>query len=400
MVQCAIKFDNNPLATFYSGSIIHGKVEIILEKPMKIRGISLIISGQASVKWTEMEQHIDNSRPHNNKTRTETVYYTASESYIHTITYLCGSPNDSEITLDTGIHIYTFSCALPPQLPSSVEGCYGKIRYSTKVVFDRPWKFDKTFTTGFTVIRVSDLNNEHPSIRLPTTLQVSKTFWCWPCASKPLIIEVTIPQSGYVSGQNIPITVNLYNESGRPVQHIGISLKKMIKYHSDYPTHKYKLQKITVKKIVIGSIQNSPKEALHADLLVPAVPPTCPTSICRIIQVYYEIRIKAFVSGLHTSPSLTIPIQIGNIPIIDYTNQSHGPISAPSAPSDDIQSPTTPENSSANFGLPPPTYEEAIYLQRVNMNEDDKHPICESNYIPRYPVYHFEPSAPSSTTKS
>lgn len=65
---------------------------------------------------------------------------------------------DDAITLPAGTHVYPFSCALAPTLPSSLEGPYGNIRYIVKYVIERPWKWNQATKTAFTVISPYDLN--------------------------------------------------------------------------------------------------------------------------------------------------------------------------------------------------------------------------------------------------
>lgn len=50
MVNCVIKFDNNPQGIYYSGQTLSGLVELENEKTRNIRGLSLRIEGFAKVK--------------------------------------------------------------------------------------------------------------------------------------------------------------------------------------------------------------------------------------------------------------------------------------------------------------------------------------------------------------
>lgn len=59
-----------------------------------------------------------------------------------------------------GENSYPFTCALPPNLPSSFEHDYGHVRYTVKAIIDRPWKFDHETKMAFTIVSNFDLNKE------------------------------------------------------------------------------------------------------------------------------------------------------------------------------------------------------------------------------------------------
>ncbi|XP_055375350.1 arrestin domain-containing protein 17-like [Condylostylus longicornis] len=365
------------LINYFSGSTINGIVEITVNKPTNVRSIALVISGEAKVDWSEDEGMGDDKK---------SVTYSANENYINTTTVLYGSTDGNTVSISPGYHTYKFLCTLPPELPSSIEGRDGKIRYSAKVVFDRPWKFNKTFNTGYTVIKITDLNYENPQIRLPSTLEIQKKFWCCCFASRPLIVEATIPKSGYVSGEYISVNFKVFNTSGKRIQRFSVSLKQLINSKSDYPSSKSKLQTITLTKQVIGSIENSQRDVFQSSLLIPPVPPTCNEITCRIVQVNYEVHVKVHVNGPHIAPVVKLPLIIGNIPLTSINkNSKQEPLSTNSL----LQNPKTPEISAEEFGFPPPSYEEANYVEKVNMNANEQHPIAESTYLPRYPVFNF-----------
>lgn len=66
-------------------------------------------------------------------------------------------PGES-ITLKPDVYVYNFSCQLPDDLPSSLEGTFGHIRYRAIVTINVPIWPNKVFEKGFTVIKPVNLN--------------------------------------------------------------------------------------------------------------------------------------------------------------------------------------------------------------------------------------------------
>lgn len=50
MVNCEVKFENNPDGVYYSGQTLSGVVEITNDKHRKLRAVTLRIEGFAKVK--------------------------------------------------------------------------------------------------------------------------------------------------------------------------------------------------------------------------------------------------------------------------------------------------------------------------------------------------------------
>lgn len=64
-----------------------------------------------------------------------------------------------------GIYSYRFQCVIPPNVPSSVEGSIGHIRYSACLTVDIPMFQSKEFQQPFIVIKTIDLSN-YPALRV------------------------------------------------------------------------------------------------------------------------------------------------------------------------------------------------------------------------------------------
>lgn len=69
------------------------------------------------------------------------------------------------VRLNPGVYHYTFQCMLPPELPTSVEGYFGFIRYTVRVVLDFRPHIDTKFEQPFTLIKMINLNDD-PALRV------------------------------------------------------------------------------------------------------------------------------------------------------------------------------------------------------------------------------------------
>lgn len=84
--------------------------------------------------------------------------YRGKECYLSTRIYFIGKEDGEPITLTPDVYKYDFSCQLPEDLPTSMEGTFGSIRYVAIVTVNVPIWPDKVYRSGFTVIRAVNLN--------------------------------------------------------------------------------------------------------------------------------------------------------------------------------------------------------------------------------------------------
>lgn len=133
----AIRYDNYSNGVYFGGQTISGRVFLVLNEPMKMRGLRLHVNGKAHTQWTESRTrtHRDSS----GHTRTETYYvtYSANEVYLDAIITLWGKPpgvSGEDPVMPVGSYEFPFSCTIPQTCPSSFEGQHGYIRYNCKVI--------------------------------------------------------------------------------------------------------------------------------------------------------------------------------------------------------------------------------------------------------------------------
>jgi len=75
----------------------------------------------------------------------------------------------------------------------------------------------------FTVNGILDLNQEW-NAKHEGEMRKEKKVCCFCCASGPFGFELHVPKTGYVPGEQIPFSVDLYNHSHRPIKYTNLSL--------------------------------------------------------------------------------------------------------------------------------------------------------------------------------
>lgn len=281
-------------------------------------------------------------------------------------------------------------------LPTSFEAKHGSIRYLVNVVIDRPWKFDLTYKNAFTVLKQLDLNYENPALKIPTKMEVIKSFYCGFCKTAPLYIAASIPMSGYVAGQTIEVSLEINNQSRIEIDDVKVSLNKLIFYNSQTPRKHSKEQVLCETEIRAGKVQKQSRVKLDQKILIPPVPPSN-LNYCRVLNVGYEVHVIAKVGGMHKNPVIRIPLTIGTVPLNNFNPQSYTrhQASAPSltpSPTNQLSMTeilarqVTSQNSNGN--LPPPSYHEAVG-SAVQLNEEGEHTLGSRPFQPLYPVYNF-----------
>ncbi|XP_047003362.1 arrestin domain-containing protein 17 [Schistocerca americana] len=314
-----IVFDN-PWSTYYSGQPVSGRLIIDVDSPKKIRAISIQFKGEAYVKWDEMKTRKTNE---GNTTR-ETIVYTAQENYFENKFNLVGG--SGEMIIEPGEKIYPFSTHLPPNLPSSFEAEFGYVRYTVKAVLDRPWKFDQEVKSAFTVITPLDLNT-HPTAKDPVKKETEKNFCCCCCKSGPLSLVMSIPVGGYVSGQIIPVTVEVDNASNVNVDNVYCALRKVVTFKATSPQRTERKDKVTIAEQNFGSVAGGGSNTWCEQITIPPLPPSNLNN-CNIIDLEYDLRVECKVAGFyHRNLTVKTPIILGSIPLASY--QSPVPLQKP-----------------------------------------------------------------------
>jgi len=249
-----------------------------------------------------------------------------------------------------------------------------------------------------------------------------------------LALQLTVPQTGFVPGQSIPLSVLITNDSHIPVEQLLMSFVMLVTYHSKPPSMpNFTCERLVVNTMKGDSVQRNCKKLFTYEIRVPATPPTC-FNLCGIIQIAYQVEVEAKVKGCHNNEIVSIPVTIGSVPLAQHVPiQPRGMIgqpldvnglaggNVPTAPTPNASSPWAVDDSIREFIefanclyllyikyllLAPPNYQEALHMRSTAAAKtddlDDPEPVQPntldldgSAYKPLYPVFDIpSPSAP------
>ncbi|XP_005176214.1 arrestin domain-containing protein 17 [Musca domestica] len=382
VVNCDIQFENNPQGCFFAGQVLTGKIVLSADKVKQVKAVVLKINGYAHTYWSEKG------------TDDKSTSYTGHIDYINSVTQLLSqSSSDTPVIIEPGVHSFNFACHIPTTCPSSFEGNRGHIRYIIQVDLVRPWKFDQTYTRGFTVLKIMNLNYDTPLLKMPVNNEMSKVFCCGPMKTDPLQIQIHLPQSGYVPGQLIPISIVATNDTKVQITEINVRLVMMVCLYSQRPIVKAVNDYMTVSKLKGDPVPILCKKQFNYLLPVPATPPTC-FNLCQIIQVAYRIEVEAKMKGIfYPTQVIHIPVTIGNVPLMNVIQQqpmaaANGRTFTGDGDVDEVDNANS-QPWAVNDSIPCPTFEEAVHMPQAQLADSEKHDYGEKTFAPKYPVFNI-----------
>lgn len=163
---------------------------------------------------------------------------------------------------------------------------------------------------AFTVISPVDLN-QNARVKESFKLNLEKSFCCFCCRSGPLSLTVSLPVTGYVSGQTIPILAECDNASNVKVNAIKFILRKLVAFRkllklmfckngriigvlltdTNQPRRETKKDKITIAELSVGPVDEHGSQTWQQKLDIPPLPPSNLVN-CGIIDLDYEMKVS------------------------------------------------------------------------------------------------------------
>ena len=297
--ELSITLDPTPEGGSYSpGSAIRGSLTIEVDKPKRYKFIEVNLLGKGKVRWSEGGAGNTGRNFSDQQNRT---HYSASEEYVNQkITlWMCDDPPND--TLSVGRHTYRFRFVLPDNCPSSYSSIIGNISYKIKgLISTGHFKLDHKVKHPITV---RELITAAPSAGV--RLEKRKTVGCGLCMSGDITYNAQLPSTSFTIGEEIPVSWNVENGSGRRVT-LRCSLREKITYFAGGSSR-------SNTKLVScpSNVAIPPRSVRDATVSVPI--PSCRPAITHSNIIRSEFLLFAAVAiPWACNSNNTIPVTIGN----------------------------------------------------------------------------------------
>lgn len=210
-----------------------------------------------------------------------------------------------------GRHVFNFEVLLPDEIPYSVEGKHGHIRYQIDANLTAPFTNNLHVEEPFTIIRSEDLNRaEFSHLRQQAVGGNEKSFSTWGCRSMPLIAKVSLEKMGYGLGERVAIQIELTNKCSKNIKNTKVTLVKVENYKSQSPNKSETTVKEDIVEKIAQGVKSGESTNFEISLDIPKSLLITNRHLCDIFQIDYEIKFE--ICGIKHY-EIVIPIEIGTI---------------------------------------------------------------------------------------
>ncbi|MBN3325835.1 MK14A kinase, partial [Atractosteus spatula] len=209
----------------------------------------------------------------------------------------------------SGTQVYPFTFQIPHEdLPSSVKGCHGSVRYWLEAKLHRPWHLSKTVKMDLAVVKHIDVNSLE--LLAPQLLTADKTLCCWFCSSGPVSLSARIERKGYTPGDSVSIFVEIENHSSREVKPKA-ALQQIQTFYATMKTETVTTEIACVKGKPISA---GGRETWCGRLLDIPLNTTMSVLNCKIMKMEYSVLVIVDIPCA-IALKVVFPVIIGTIPL-------------------------------------------------------------------------------------
>ncbi|ODM91409.1 Arrestin domain-containing protein 2 [Orchesella cincta] len=297
---------------FYAGECLSGFVILDTIENFKLRAIRVVLRGKAHTEWKVM---VSGER----RTVKDDQYFIDDRAMIWGKDKADGNVQ----ILPRGLHKFPFRFQLPESnLPYSFESKCGTIRYYIKVTVDIPYASPPQGMKYFTIIGPHiDCMDDIYLKPIMGERRRPRFSLCWD--RRRVTLRTKLDRSAYVCGESLRVKADIDNQSDEEAR-LKLRLVQYVEYYIDRGV-------LGVSKEVSHTIfeyRGAPvnphtrsKWDSQQNLVVPTMPPTL-IGVCRLIQLYYVLKVSVELEKSGEDLHMHFPITIATVPFrIPNSNQ-------------------------------------------------------------------------------
>ncbi|GJQ81946.1 hypothetical protein Trydic_g20412 [Trypoxylus dichotomus] len=297
---CQIIMDK-PERIYIPGETVSGLVNIVINKPQRIRGI--IIHYKGLCETFLIDYYLVRY----------SMQYSGKQEYFDVSEYCKGGKTHPAFTLQPGVYSYRFIYKLPPRLPSSFQGDAGYVAYFVEVILHRAFRKNLNNLLEFTVTPTFSLE-AYPNLNTPARKKLDKHFLH--CCRHGLIeAKLELPKTGYHAGDEIPILIYIDNCSTVKIKQADLQFRLLVTYYNEsFLIYEKNARRVPTvfDEIKLGPVRQGIERTWQKSFRIPNIPTSCPYELA-ILKREYQIYLKLKVGGYKPLP-IIIPIFIGTSP--------------------------------------------------------------------------------------
>ncbi|XP_074643357.1 arrestin domain-containing protein 3-like [Tubulanus polymorphus] len=291
---------------YYAGEKLKGNILVENIENIKIKGIRVNLRGKAHVEWKIM-------RSGERRTVKE------DQLYLDEKLIVWGKGKDEEgptPILPRGVHRFPMEFQLPESsLPCSFESKNGTIRYYLRVIIDIPYASPPQGIKYFTIIGPHiDCMDERYLTSISAEDQ--RNTYCFCCSQGPISLMANLDRSAYCCGEQMKLRCEVQNGSDentwvivRLLQYVEYFINKGVLGLSKELHHKV----WEFKGPTVPPHHTEKLDDLYKQLQVPVMPTTI-VDVCKVIQIYYVLRVSLGAEKSGEDLQIDFPLTIATVP--------------------------------------------------------------------------------------
>ncbi|XP_063230472.1 arrestin domain-containing protein 2-like isoform X2 [Bacillus rossius redtenbacheri] len=295
---------------YYAGETLAGHVVLDTVENFKLRAVRVVLRGKAHAEWKVV---VSGDR----RTVKDDQYFLDDR------TIIWDKPEGHVPILPRGLHQFPFRFQLPESsLPCSFESKPGYIRYYIKVTVDIPYASPPQGMKYFTVIgpHIDCMDEQYLK---PMVGQDKRTTCCLCCEKGPVVLRTQLERSAYVCGESIKLRASVDNQGQEEVR-LKVRLLQYVEYFIDRGVLGVNKEAqhlvLEYKGDPVGPNTRSKWDSSQS-LVVPVMPPTL-VGVCRLLQIYYVLKVNLEFEKAGDDLHMHFPITVATVPFrIPNSNQ-------------------------------------------------------------------------------